>query len=100
MQILKQAFRMWEWLLVTAVLFAIVWWIAPQQIELLFYKAVQVTIGTFIGYWLDKSLYRGASPDRFLGHRGGEHSDYLAGKAMIRRALIVVGTIFAISHGL
>ena len=55
--------RLWGWLLMTLVLLAAVWLIAPQQLPVSLYKLSLVTLAAVVGYWLDRSLFPYARPD-------------------------------------
>lgn len=58
--------RLSGWLLITLVLLACVWAIAPQQLPVSLYKLSLVTLAAVVGYWLDRSLFPYARPDIFL----------------------------------
>ena len=62
--------RLSGWLVVTLVLLACVWAIAPQQLPVSLYKLSLVTLAAVVGYWIDRSLFPYARPNVFLagGH--------------------------------
>lgn len=97
MENLKQAFRMWEWLVATVVLVLLLWWLSPANLPVLVYKLSLVTLAAVVGYWLDRRLFRGASYDRFLTE---ERDPQLASWSMMRRALIVAACILGVTMGL
>lgn len=112
--------RLSGWLLITLVLLACVWAIAPQQLPVSLYKLSLVTLAAVVGYWLDRSLFPYARPDAFLdmdeddefeleaGAPGSEMTIgvmadnallRLMGVAMIRRAIIVGCAMLAMGLG-
>lgn len=50
--VIKRAVRLWQAWLITLVLLGTIYVIAPQQIGLLAYKSVFLTLGGVIGYWV------------------------------------------------
>lgn len=118
--------RLSGWLLITLVLLACVWAIAPQQLPVSLYKLSLVTLAAVVGYWLDRSLFPYARPDFFLAlDDAGDGEDdrypaYAAGPdefslvqgctvddslarlmsaAMLRRAIIVGCAMLAMGLG-
>lgn len=114
--------RLSGWLLITLVLLACVWAIAPHQLPVSLYKLSLVTLAAVVGYWLDRSLFPYARPDIFLALddlNDVELGDWAAanpgemeldakpdevllrlmGMAMIRRAIIVGCAMLAMGLG-
>lgn len=116
--------RLSGWLLITLVLLACVWAIAPQQLPVSLYKLSLVTLAAVVGYWLDRSLFPYARPDFFLSlddtyADGVEVTDqvgpdefslvqgctvddslaHLMSAAMLRRAIIVGCAMLAMGLG-
>ena len=113
--------RLSGWLLITLVLLACVWAIAPQQLPVSLYKLSLVTLSAVVGYWLDRSLFPYARPDSFLSaddadddameEAGPEGFTLLQGcsvdsslarlmsAAMLRRAIIVGCAMLAMGLG-
>lgn len=111
--------RLSGWLLITLVLLACVWAIAPHQLPVSLYKLSLVTLAAVVGYWLDRSLFPYARPDVFLslddpGFDAWAELDptsiemaatpdetllRLMGVAMIRRAIIVGCAMLAMGLG-
>lgn len=58
--------RLFEWLLITVFLLAVIALVFPQQIGVSLYKFSLVSMAGVIGYWLDRSLFPYARPDSFL----------------------------------
>ena len=120
----QRAPRLWGWALITLALLIAVWALAPQQLPVSLYKLSLVTLAAVVGYWLDRSLFPYARPDRFLcsdmlpdaepefGWDAGNalvHVDLLEatssapsivlGLAMLRRAVIVGCAMLAMGLG-
>lgn len=95
--------RLFGWLLFALVLLAAVVWLAPHQLPVSLYKLSLVAMAAVAGYWLDRSLFPYARPDRLFGASAepGEHMPraLLVAAAMIRRALIVAAAVLAVGLG-
>lgn len=110
--------RLWGWLLITLVLLAAVWLIAPQQLPVSLYKLSLVTLAAVVGYWLDRSLFPYARPDAFLAFEGEPEASpeedhdtllvqltadqpllHIMGITMLRRAIIVGCAMLAMGLG-
>jgi Putative 2/3 transmembrane domain holin len=90
----QRAPRLWGWALITIVLVVAVWGLAPQQLPVSLYKLSLVTLAAVVGYWLDRSLFPYARPDKFEF----EHAT-LFGLTMVRRALVVGCAMLAMGLG-
>lgn len=118
--------RMADWALAALILMTIVALIAPQQLAVSVYKMSLIALAALAGYWIDRSAFPYARPDRyfeppkdgqettFTALRGvvnftehvidAERADdeqllTLARSAMLRRALIMAATMLAVSLG-
>lgn len=108
--------RLSGWILITLLLLACVWAIAPQQLPVSLYKLSLVTLAAVVGYWLDRSLFPYARPDFFfadddLFKAGPEGMSRVQGctvddslgrlmsAAMLRRAIIVGCAMLAMGLG-
>lgn len=58
--------HLWEWLALVAVLSVAVALIAPQQLPVLAYKVLMLSVAALAGYALDRSLFPYARPDVVL----------------------------------
>lgn len=58
--------RLWGWLLITILLTATIWALAPQQLPVTAYKLSLVTLAGVIGYWMDRSFFPYARPHVFM----------------------------------
>jgi len=102
-------------LLLAVALAAVVALISPQQVPVAAYKLALVTMGGYLGYWLDRWVFPYARPDGYLcrnwqGEQPGkaDAADYAVAPgyeqvfaaAMIRRALIMLAVILAVGMAL
>ena len=94
-----QAPRLSGWLLITLVLLACVWAIAPHQLPVSLYKLSLVTLAAVAGYWIDRSLFPYARPDSYLMGMMRADQLQLMGMAMLRRAIIVGAAMLAMGLG-
>lgn len=94
--------RMAEWLILSALLLALIAVIAPQNLPVVAYKLALITIAAVAAYWLSRSLTPYARPDRFLDAHGlvlpGHEAAFAA--ALISRAVIVGAAMLAVSMGM
>ena len=49
---LYEASRAWQGWIVTALLVGVVYYFAPQQLPIFFYKLIFITLGGTMGFWL------------------------------------------------
>jgi len=105
----KRLPRLSGWFLITVLLLACVWAIAPHQLPVSLYKLSLVSLAAVVGYWLDRSIFPYARPDGFLQEdveqetiKLGQKGEYeasinvmdrtmllMAGVSMLRRAVII-----------
>lgn len=118
--LLQRLPRLSGWLLITVLLMASVWAIAPHQLAVSLYKFSLVSLAAVVGYWLDRSLFPYARPDAFLGDDAEQlplpdaepdgdlvssicvldrTGMILTGIAMLRRAIIVGCAMLAMGLG-
>jgi hypothetical protein len=108
---------MFDWLIIAALLAAVVFLLAPQQLPVSLYKLSLVALAAVTGYWIDRSLFPYARPDAFMhldtfeqiGQPDGntltlevkpdEVMMRLMGISMLRRAIIVASTMLAVGLG-
>ncbi|MFN3881916.1 MAG: putative holin [Nitrincola lacisaponensis] len=74
-------------------------WVSPFQLMVTLYKLSVVTLGGWLGYWLDRWIFPYARPHMVLP--GGEHKELEPNACwyMLRRAIIVSATILAVAMG-
>lgn len=107
--------RLLLWAVLAIVLMTAIWLIAPQQSSVVLYKFALVTFGSVIAYYLDYELFPYARPDSYLVHDWRLGSDEPDGAAdyeivpgyqwvfigaMIRRAVVVLAVLLALTLGL
>ena len=90
----QRAPRLWGWALITLALLVAVWALAPQQLPLSLYKLSLVALAAMVGYWLDRSLFPYARPDKFEFE-----SVNLFAACMLRRSIIVGFAMLAMGLG-
>ncbi|AAQ13942.1 MULTISPECIES: putative holin [Pseudomonas] len=90
----RRAPRMTSWTLVTLVLLIILAAIRPEQLQVVAYKLVLVTLGAVAGYWIDRSLFTFAARP----HECSANLEVVG--AWLRRSLIVLGCILGLTLGL
>jgi len=97
--------RMLNWLLLALLLAAAVWFIAPQQLPVSLYKLSLVSMAAVVGYWIDRSLFPYARPDRLFGHANSADEAEIGARAlmvsaaMLRRAVVVAAAMLATGLG-
>lgn len=84
--ILRRVLRMWPAWIISVLLLVVIFFVAPQQIGLIAYKALFLTLGAVIGYWVHVWS---------LGHIGDDLSMANQQQAAWRRTAFVVGSMIA-----
>lgn len=107
--------RLFSWILLSALLFAGLYFISPQQAEVAYYKFALVIAAAIAGYWIDRALFPYARPDGYLADFWQKGSDEPIGQVdfeivngynnvfaavNIRRAIIVGCTILGVTLAL
>jgi len=93
---MKEKLRMAEWLLISVVLLVAIWFTAPQQLGVSMYKLSLITTAAWVGYWIDRSLFPYARPDKLEYVVGGAP---IIAAAQLRRAAIVCACMIASALG-
>jgi hypothetical protein len=88
--------RLYDWLLVAALLMGVVWWLAPQNLPVLLYKLALVTLAGVVGYRLDRALFPYGRPHEWM--HPGHH--IIGVGCMLRRAIIVAAAMIGVTLGL
>lgn len=92
---IKTVRRFWRWLVCSAVLVAIVAYLAPQQVGLLLFKVLQVSLGVVVAYLADKVLFRHAPPvNEALA------PDAFGGARLLSRAVLAGAVIIGVTLGI
>lgn len=90
---MKSKFRMVECLLISLGLLAGIYAVSPQQLPVVIYKLALLTTAAWAGYWIDRTLFPYARPDKCTYQT-------VETTAMLRRAIIVGSAMIAVSIGL
>lgn len=108
--------RLFCWLIASILLLVVIALFYPQQLGVVVFKVLLVSVAGKAGYWLDRSLFPYARPDGYLAHKlenrydrdpVAHDADYLVvegyhtvfAAAMIRRAIIVGCAMLAVGLG-
>ena len=86
-------------LLATLLLLATTAVLSPNQVPLVLYKLNLVTLAAVLGYWIDILLFPAMRPVVDDPYPSNVHPNVLAA-IVIRRSLIIFGSILGISMGL
>lgn len=87
--------RLFNFVLVTLALFAGLAFLSPQQLPVVAYKSLLVTLGAVLGYWIDRALFPYARP-----HAVPQAAPFAFGFATLRRALVVLACVLGLTLGL
>ncbi len=93
--ILERLPRMWDWILLTVILFGLVAWIAPQQLQVVLYKTLLVSLAAVISYWVDNSLRA-----NFVKKLITVPADVVVAAIVVSRSLIFLGCVLGMTLGL
>lgn len=88
--------RMSGWIVITVLLTVAIYMLAPQQLAVSLYKLSLITTAAVVGYWIDRSLFPYARPDKFEQHYLNAN---LIAASMLRRAIIVGSAMLGVSLG-
>ena len=81
--------RMAQWLLLAVVFYGVALSVAQPQVQTLCWKLGNVTVASFVGYWIDRRA--------FYLHRIDVGSEP---PMLLRRAIIMAAAMLAVSLGL
>jgi len=85
-------FRAWPWLLVAVLTLVAMLLALPQQAPGLVWNVGKVTLGIWIGYWADRTLFPYARPDQ-------PREGLSPNTAMLRRAILVAAVVIGLGLG-
>ena len=91
MKMPESAFRAWPWLIGALLMTAIVALLHPQQLGVLAWSLSKLSIGAYLGYWIDRTVFRYARPDRVPSAQ--------APMAWLRRAVVMSAVVIALGLG-
>jgi hypothetical protein len=96
---LLDKFRAGPWLIAALVMTAIVGWLHPYQLGVLAWSLSKLSLGAYLGYWIDRSVFYYARPGDINVTHADKYTAGLISACMIRRALIMAATILALGLG-
>tara|TARA_Y100001936_G_scaffold232564_1_gene257631 strand:+ start:4376 stop:4600 length:225 start_codon:yes stop_codon:yes gene_type:complete len=70
--------------------------IAPYQLGVLVWSLSKLSLGAYLGYWIDRSIFHYARPHQLAIEIDGE---LIIAAALVRRALLVAAAILALGLG-
>lgn len=83
---ISKTLRMWPAWVVSLLLLAVIYEVAPQQLGLIAYKALFLTLGAVVGYWVHVWA---------LGHVSDSANEKQLQHARYRRTAFIVGAMIA-----
>lgn len=93
-QLIEQ--RMLVWLTISLALTGIIFIVAPHQLETTVYKLSLITTAAWLGYWIDRSLFPYARPDKIYDDTFNANEMNLAA---MRRAIIIAACVIGAALG-
>ena len=91
--------RVWPWLLGAMITVALVFVLDPHRIGLLIWSLSKLSLGAYLGYWIDRSIFYSARPgDTKFQDANSALATMLTG-CMIRRAIIIAASVLALGLG-
>jgi hypothetical protein len=94
------------WGLFVAALAVVIYFLLPQEFEVALWKSAVVASAAFAGYWFDRTLFPYARPHTLLSDENdsmwskSDPTGHVFVGSMIRRAIIVVGSMVAVAVAL
>ncbi|KKO05834.1 hypothetical protein LCGC14_0074750 [marine sediment metagenome] len=90
--------RIGPWLILAIITTLIVAMLHPHQLGVLLWSLTKLCWGAYLGYWIDRSIFPYARPDRFNPDLDtNERTSWEV--LMLRRALIIGAAILALGLG-
>jgi hypothetical protein len=86
--------RLGGWLWISTVALLLIGYLAPQQVGVLLFKILQITLGVCLGYTADRELFKYVTPIDKVD------ADAFGAARLLARAIVVVGVLLALSLGL
>ena len=84
---LHSILRGWPWLVLAVLATLAVFYIAPHQVGVLVWSLSKISIGAYLGYWLDRSMFHQARPP--------EVDEPVRHHARYRRAIIIAAAMLS-----
>ena len=93
-QKIKDKSRMGQMAALAAAGTAFVFWVAPNQLEVMLYKVALISGFAYLGYWIDRTAFPYGRPHEEWAI-SEEDDTALYRAAMLRRAVIIGATVIA-----
>jgi hypothetical protein len=90
--------HIWPWLFLALVFTCIIAFVAPYQIGVLVWSLSKLSLGAYLGYWVDRSVFHYCRPHALLDHANAVLPAVFAA-SLIRRSLIIAAAILALGLG-
>lgn len=90
--------RAGPWLVLALIATVLVAILHPHQIGVLIWSLCKLSLGAYLGYWIDRTIFPYARPHTFVDERSPE-SHATARSCMIRRAIIIAAAIIGLAVG-
>lgn len=87
--------RVGGWILTTALLLVGIYYLAPQQLEVIAYKAALVTLAATLAYMIDRTLYQNLS-----GTPTMTPGDVLSAARTLSRAIVLLAIVLGLTGGI
>lgn len=91
--------RIWPWLFLALVFTCIIAFVAPYQIGVLVWSLSKLSLGAYLGYWIDRSVFHYCRPHALITSTLTTSQVHALAAAMIRRAIIIAAAILALGLG-
>ena len=95
--------RAWPWLALATLTLLGVLILAPAQAGVLLWSLSKLTLAAWLGYWIDRSLFRNARPHQVLEAAMAPDATLpqvlIAAAVMLRRALLILAAILGLGLG-
>lgn len=91
--------RVSPWLVAALIMATLVGWLYPHQLGVLLWALTKLSLGAYLGYWIDRSIFFYARPGSFSLSRGDTDAWRIVCLCMLRRAAIMSATILALGLG-
>ncbi len=90
--------RIGPWLILAMLATVVVGLLYPHQLGVLLWSLTKLCWGAYLGYWIDRSIFPYARPDRFNPDKDpNEHTAWEV--LMLRRAIIIAAAVLALGLG-
>jgi len=92
-------FRGGPWLIGALIMVAAIGWLHPYQLGVLLWSLTKLSLGAYLGYWIDRTIFFYARPGSLDWRQAGPHTAWLLAGCMLRRAVIMAAAILALGLG-